>query len=88
MFVEIVDQVITTPSGEVIRDISMGLLLEVEGEEQGIPVRELRDIYLDSEDLEQAKKLYVTYKGQEYEFEVPGRDTVDWEYLTELIEPE
>jgi len=88
MFVDIIDNVITTTLGEQVEEVSMGLLLNVNGQEQGIPVRELTDIYLDNEDISQATKLYVTYQDQEYEFKVPEQDTADWQYLEHLIELE
>ncbi len=88
MFVEIVENVITTPLGEEIDDISMGLLLDINGKEQVVPVRELTDIYLDTEDMTRATKLYVTYQNKEYEFEVPNQGTADWQYLEDLIELE
>jgi|GEM_PF-6060151 len=88
MFVDIIDNVITTTLGEQVEEVSMGLLLNVNGQEQGIPVRELTDIYLDNEDISQATKLYVTYQDQEYEFKVPEQDTADWQYLEDLIELE
>lgn len=88
MFVEIIDRVIETPNGESIPDISMGLLLNVDGKEQGVPVRELTDIYLDEEEIDDAKKLYVTYREQQYEFSIPERDTADWQYLEDLIDLE
>jgi hypothetical protein len=88
MFVEIIDGVTVTPLGEEIESISMGLLLNINGEEIGVPVRDLTDIYLDTEEISTATKLFVTYQNNEYEFGVPDQSSVDWQFLEDLINPE
>lgn len=89
MFVEIKTIAYTTPSGEVVEDVStIGLLLSIDDEEVAVPIADMEDVYLDDEDMSKATRLYVSYQGEEYEFDVPERDSANWQMLEQIIETE
>lgn len=89
MFVEIKTIAYKTPSGEIVEDTStMGLLLNVDGVETAVPITDMEDIYLDDEDMTKATKLYVSYQGEEYEFDIPARNTASRQMLEQVIDTE
>lgn len=89
MFVEIKTIAYKTPSGEIVEDTStIGLLLKVDGTEIAVAIADMEDIYLDDEDMRRATKFYVSYQGEDYEFDMPELDSANWQVLEQIIDTE
>ena len=88
MFVETVGGTIFNQENIEVPVISIGILLEVNGKVQVIDLDEVSNIYTDTEELFDAQNFYLTYKGTEYEFQIPDKGTSDWQYLEDIIDTE
>lgn len=88
MFVETVESSISLPDGNALETVGYGLILNVEGVETVVSLKDLVNVQLDNENSDEARLLYVTYNNQDYQFDLPPRASRDWAILEELFHPE
>ncbi|MUG99785.1 hypothetical protein F7734_48940 [Scytonema sp. UIC 10036] len=57
----------------------------------GIPcpivLTQLDQFELNAEDIEDATELWVSFEGEEYALSLPERDSLQWNWLIDLIDP-
>jgi hypothetical protein len=78
---------ITRSSGKLLEEIP-ALELPIDGQMTKVPWQELDSFELDAEDPMEATELWVTYQGEDYTVLLPDRDTLDWNELMAIIDPE
>lgn len=88
MFTEVTEKVFITPSGQKLEQTTPAIMLNVNGERKLVPARELENMHLDTDYLEDASLFCFEYQGFYYEVPIPEKGTADWETLQEIVDPE
>ncbi|NER52470.1 MAG: hypothetical protein F6J92_38700 [Symploca sp. SIO1A3] len=81
LFVEI-------PNGDKYKPDLIGVVLNTNEGQKSVPINQMNGIELDAEDIDEATLLYMTYEGVDYQFDLPPRDSFDWEIIEEIFDPE